>query len=71
LMMLAANPDATPEVQALALAGIYDVQNVVKKSTAKSPALVRINQEITLFLRNPNQNTPKIKPSGAPPGPPV
>jgi Met-zincin len=71
LMILAANPDATPEVQAVALAGVREVQNAVKNSTAKSPALDRIDQEITLFLHNPNQNMPKLKPSGAPAGPPV
>jgi len=70
LMILAANADATPEVQALAFAGVHEVQNAVKKSTA-NPGLERIDQEITLFLRNPSQNTPKLKSSGAPAGPPV
>jgi hypothetical protein len=71
LMILAVNPDATPEVQAVALAGVHNVQSALKKSIANSPALERIDQEITLFLRNPGQNTPKLKPSGAPAGPPV
>jgi hypothetical protein len=71
LMILAANSEATPEVQAVALAGVHEVQNAVKKGTAKSAALERIDQEITLFLRSPSQNTPKIKSSGAPAGPPV
>ena len=71
LMILAANPDATPEVRAAALAGVREVQAAVKTSTAKTPALDRINQEIILFLQNPSQNTPKVKPSGAPAGPPV
>jgi hypothetical protein len=71
LMILAANPEATPEVQAVALAGVHEVQNAVKKSTTKSQTLERIDQEITLFLRNPSQNTPKLKSSGAPAGPPV
>ena len=71
LMILAVNPEATTEVQAVAFAGVHEVQNAVKKSTAKSPTLERIDQEITLFLRNPSQNTPKLKSSGAPAGPPV
>jgi hypothetical protein len=71
LMILSVNPDATPEVQAVALAGVHEVQDAVKKSTVKNPALERIDEEITLFLRNPGQNTPKLKSSGAPPGPPV
>jgi Met-zincin/Domain of unknown function (DUF5117) len=71
LMILATNSNATPEVQAVAWAGIREVQSAVKNSPTKSPALNRIDQEITLFLHNPNQNTPKLKPSGAPAGPPV
>jgi hypothetical protein len=71
LMILSANPDATPEVRAVALAGVREVQNAVKKSTVKSPTLERIDQEITLFLQNPSPNTPKLKSSGAPAGPPV
>ncbi|HWY54712.1 MAG TPA: zinc-dependent metalloprotease [Terriglobales bacterium] len=71
LMILAANPDATPEVKAMALAGVREVQNGVKKSTTKNPTFDQIDQEITLFLRNPSQNTPKLKSSGAPAGPPV
>jgi hypothetical protein len=71
LMILAANPDATPEVRGVALAGVREVQNAVKNGTARTPALDRIEQEIILFLQNPSQNTPKLKPSGAPAGPPV
>jgi hypothetical protein len=71
LMILSANPDATPEVRAASLAGVREVQNAVKNSAEKTPALDRIEQEIMLFLQNPSQNTPKIKPSGAPAGPPV
>jgi hypothetical protein len=71
LMILAANQEATPEVRAVALAGVREVQEAAKHSAAKNPALDRIEQEIMLFLQNPSQNTPKIKPSGAPAGPPV
>jgi len=71
LMVLAANADATPEVQAAALAGLRDVQSAVKNRAGRDPVLQRLDHEITLFLQNPQQNTPKLKPSGAPPGPPV
>ncbi len=71
LMVLAANADATPEVQAAALAGVRDVQSAVKNRAGRDPVLQRLDHEITLFLQNPQQNTPKLKPSGAPPGPPV
>jgi Met-zincin/Domain of unknown function (DUF5117) len=70
LMVLAANPGATAEVQAVALAGVRDFQNALK--TAQStPAAERLKREIGLFLQNPAQNTPKLKSSGAPAGPPV
>ncbi len=71
LMVLAANADATPEVQAAALAGLRDVQSAVKNRAGRDPVLQRLDHEITLFFQNPQQNTPKLKPSGAPPGPPV
>ncbi len=71
LMILAVNADATPEVQAAALAGVREVQNAVKNRAGRDPVLQRLDHEITLFLQNPQQNTPKLKPSGSPPGPPV
>jgi hypothetical protein len=75
LMILAANSDATPEVQAAALAGVHEAQEAIKKDAVKKgptdPVLRRLDHEIMLFLQNPQQNTPKLKPSGAPPGPPV
>jgi len=76
LMILAANSDATAEVQAVALAGVRELQDAIKKDAArKGPAtdavLRRLDHEITLFLQNPQQNTPKLKSSGAPAGPPV
>lgn len=70
LMALAANPEATAEVQAAALAGVHQVQAVVR-NTMPDAVLARIDREITLFLQNPAENTPKLKPSGAPAGPPV
>jgi hypothetical protein len=71
LMILAANSEATPEVRAAALAGVREVQSAAKKNSAGGPAIEQLEHEITLFLQNPAQNTPKLKPSGAPPGPPV
>ena len=71
LMVLAANSEATPEVRAVALAGVHEVQGVIKKSATRGPAIEQIDHEIILFLQNPEQNTPKLKSSGAPPGPPV
>jgi len=69
LMILAANSDATPEVQAAALAGVHQVQKAIP--AVRTAVLERLEREITLFLQNPGQNTPKLKPSNAPPGPPV
>jgi hypothetical protein len=71
LMILAATGDATPEVRATALAGVRDVQGAIRKSGPGSATLQRIDHEIVLFLQNPEQNTPKVKESGAPTGPPV
>jgi hypothetical protein len=71
LMILAANSEATPEVRAAALAGVRAAQAAVKKNAARGPALEQIDHEIILFLQNPGQNTPRLKSSGAPAGPPV
>ncbi len=71
LMILAANSDATAEVRAAALAGVREVQGAVKKNATRGPILEQIDHEIILFLQDPEQNTPKVKPSGAPAGPPV
>jgi Met-zincin/Domain of unknown function (DUF5117) len=71
LMILAVNPAATPETQSAALAGVHQVQAAVKRNSTRTATLVRLDHEITLYLQNPNQNTPKLKPAGAPPGPPV
>jgi hypothetical protein len=70
-MILAANSEATPEVRAVGLAGVREVQGVIRKNTTRGPAIEQLDHEIILFLQNPEQNTPKLKSSGAPPGPPV
>ena len=71
LMILAADDDATTEVRSAALSGVREVQAAAKKGSAQNATLERLDHEITLFLQNPKQNTPKVKGSGAPPGPPV
>ena len=69
LMALAADNRATPEVQAAALAGIYNAQKIVHADQSSSGR--RLDREINLFLTNPHENTPRPRSSGAPLGPPV
>ncbi len=69
LMLLAVDAEATPEVQAAALTGIYNVRKIIHGGLGA--AAQRLHHEITLFLNDPHQNTPKLKPSGVPAGPPV
>jgi hypothetical protein len=71
LMALAANDQATAEVQSAALRGVEEMQKELRTRSTQSASAHRLDREITLFLRDPHQNTPKPKPSGAPPGPPV
>ena len=71
LMILSASAEATPEVRAVALAGVHEVQSAVKRGAPGSAIAQQVDHEIALFLQNPEQNTPKLKPSGAPAGPPV
>ncbi len=71
LMILAANSEATAEVRAVALAGVHEVQSAAKSHATGNPVVQQLDHEITLFLQNPEQNTPKLKSSGAPAGPPV
>ena len=70
LMATAADPNATGEVHAAALAGVRDFQTALLTAT-KTQVTEQLKREIGLFLQNPAQNTPKVKPSGAPAGPPV
>jgi hypothetical protein len=69
LMVLSSDAAATPEVQSIALGGVFDVQKIVHGRTDASSR--RLDHEIELFLKDPKQNMPKLKPSGVPPGPPV
>lgn len=69
LMLLSSDAAATPEVQSVALGGVFEVQKIVHgKADASSR---RLDHEIELFLDDPKQNMPKPKSSGVPPGPPV
>ena len=70
LMALAADENATPETQAVAMHGVYRVQHAFRAGTS-SGASERLANEIERFLRDPKNNAPKVKPSGAPEGPPV
>jgi hypothetical protein len=70
LMALAADERATAEVQSVAMAGVLQAQKTIA-STPADPGLTRLAHEIQLFLRDPRNYTPKPRPSGAPPGPPV
>jgi hypothetical protein len=56
-------------VQAGALAGVYNVQKLVHVRADADAR--RLSREIELFLNNPQQNLPKLKSPGAPPGPPI
>jgi hypothetical protein len=69
LMILSQNDEASPEVRGVALSGLQDIR---KSLNASSGAFNEgLSHEIDLFLRDPKNNTPRLKPSGAPPGPPV
>jgi hypothetical protein len=71
LMLLAADRAATPEVQALAFDAVHKFQSALRKQARPTPSLARLDHEITLFLENPEENTPHLPPSNAPPGPPI
>ncbi len=65
LILLAADERATAEVRDAAYRGIG-----AAKSSLNPTDNTRLLQEIEQFLRDP-KNVPKLRPSGAPPGPPV
>jgi hypothetical protein len=69
LMILAADQNAAPEVQALAWSGVARIESAVAGGTTDTAR--HITQEIALFRRDPKNNVPRLKPSGAPPGPPI
>ncbi|HEU5452358.1 MAG TPA: zinc-dependent metalloprotease, partial [Terriglobales bacterium] len=65
LMILSMDDNASPEVRAVAWKGVVAAQGEVK------PDMASLKAEIERFLRDPKNNVPKLKPSGAPTGPPV
>lgn len=69
LMILSMDDRATPEVRAIAW-GALD-QSRVAIGTNADPVLHRLSHELEVFERDPKNNVPKLKTSGAPPGPPV
>ena len=69
LMGLAVDDKATAETQAAALQGVIEAQAALKGSG--SAHAIRLLSEIERFRRDPVNNTPKLKPSGAPEGPPI
>jgi hypothetical protein len=69
LMLLSANATATPEVQSVALGGVFEIQKIVHARSDASSR--RLDHEIELFLSNPKDNLPRLTPSSAPSGPPV
>lgn len=63
LMVLAADDNATPEVRAAAWRGVANAEQDLRGTV--------LGDEIERFRRDPKANLPKLKPSAAPPGPPV
>jgi hypothetical protein len=73
LMRLTRDAAAPAEIQALAWAGVEQVQRALEsqKSAGLTPMLARLDREVALFLRDPRENMPPSRSSGAPPGPPI
>ena len=69
LMILAADDSATAEVRSQAWVGVNGIYAQVK--TSRRPAASNIARQIEAFIRDPKQNVPKLRPSTAPPGPPI
>jgi hypothetical protein len=74
LMRLAVDDNATPEAQAIGWFGVDVFEKAMRANQGASPgtlALLRVAREIELFRRDPKNNVPKARPSGAPTGPPI
>lgn len=69
LMILAADDNATDEVRTEAWTGVDSVFARVKATHNGNGAAIA--HRIEAFIRDPKQNVPKLKPSGAPAGPPI
>jgi hypothetical protein len=71
LMILAADDNATPEVRAEAWSAVASVYNQVHGKSSGNAMTANIARTIEAFMRDPKQNVPKLKNSGAPAGPPI
>ena len=71
LMRLAANDAATSEAQAAAWAGLEEVNHTLGAAPSSNPLWRRLQIELANFFRDPKNNVPRRRASGAPPGPPV
>ncbi|HVA64020.1 MAG TPA: zinc-dependent metalloprotease [Terriglobales bacterium] len=74
LMDLAANPNAPPNVQSAAWAGVAALQRDLRAAAAAQPTndvVIRLQGETARFVRNPRQFAPRRLPTPAPAGPPV
>jgi len=69
LMILALDDNATPEIRSEAWAGVNGIY--ARAKLRSGAAASEITRRIEAFRRDPKQNVPKLKPSGAPPGPPI
>jgi hypothetical protein len=71
LMRLAVDDAATPETQGNAWAGVREMFTRLGNRTDTTPTVARLIHELDLFIKDPHANVPKLKPSGAPAGPPI
>ena len=71
LMILADDDNAPPEVSADAWMGVEQIHAKLQGTTAHTAGSAALKQKIEMFLRDPKRNVPRVKPSGAPAGPPV
>ena len=69
LMILAADENATAEVRSHGWTGVNSVY--VQLKTSHGGTAATLSRRIEAFIRDPKQNVPKLKPSGAPVGPPI
>jgi len=71
-MIVAADEGAAPETRAEAWSGVRAIYARVHIPAANQGAgAAGIERKIEAFMRDPRQNTPKPRPSGAPAGPPI
>ncbi len=72
LMVLAADENAPAEIRSEAWSGVNQIYARLHGITAGlSVTSLDIERRVAAFQRDPKQNVPKIRPSGAPAGPPI